>query len=95
MVMCAMNEVEGMIFRMGLFGLFKNKEKKVEETHMPSAEQILKDAESLRQQKEIGIEESELPDIICTIYSATKNIDLDIDYVKEILAKGKNDNMSN
>ena len=78
---------------MGLFGLFKNKEEKVEEVHMPSAEQIIKDAEELR--KDDRNAESDIPDIICAFYSSTENIDLDIDYVTEIVNKSKNDSMSN
>lgn len=60
---------------------------------MPSEEQILEDAKILRQ--DAKNEESELPDIICAFYSATKNIDLDVDYVTEILNKNKNDNLNN
>lgn len=78
---------------MGLFNIFNKKEKVESEKTMPSEEQILEDAKTLRQDPEI--EESELPDIICTIYSASKNIDLDVDYVTEILNKSKNNNLNN
>lgn len=58
---------------------------------MPSAEQIIKDVENLRQYEEN--KEEDIPDIICAFYSATKNIDLDVDYVMEIL--NKDDNLNN
>lgn len=78
---------------MGLFGLFKknnNKienENKMEKQDMPTAEQIIMDATKLRENAEN--KEEEIPEIICAFYSATKNIDLDIDYVKEILNSTK------
>lgn len=76
---------------MGLFGLFKNnkaeEESKKENQDMPTAEQIIKDAEELRKNEEN--KEEEIPEIICAFYSATKDIDLDIEYVREILNNTK------
>lgn len=70
----------------------KKKNENIEEKQLPSAEQIIKDAENLRQDEE---NKEDIPDIICAFYSATQNIDLDVDYVKEILNKSKNDNLNN
>lgn len=69
----------------------KKKNENIEEKQMPSAEQIIKDAENLRQYEEN--KEEDIPDIICAFYSATQNIDLDVDYVMEIL--NKDDNLNN
>lgn len=74
-------------------GLFGKKEKVESEKQIPSAEQIIEDAKNIREEfKDEELEESEIPDIICTIYSASQNIELDVDYVKEILEKSKNEN---
>lgn len=72
-------------------GLFNRKEKeKYEEINIPSAEQIIKCAESLRQDPRNP--ESELPEIISAFYSATQNIELDESYIREVLNSNKTEN---
>lgn len=76
-----------------MFFFKKKKNENVKEKQIPSAEQIIKDAENLRQ--DVENKEEDIPDIICAFYSATQNIDLDVNYVIEILNKSKNDNLNN
>lgn len=70
---------------MGLFGFLKNnkvkEENKTEEQAMPTAEQIIRDAANLREDKEN--KEEDIPEIISAFY------DIDTEYVKEILNNAK------